>query len=69
MPKLSDVIELAIFSLNVSHELEDGKIVHKATATYHFPVGVTGGPIEVDFEPVPGVTIIITGAEVAPKEG
>ncbi len=67
MPKLSDVIELAVFGLNVTHELEDGKIAHKATATYHFPVGVVGGPIEIDFAPTPGVTIVIVGAEVAPK--
>ena len=67
MPKLSDVIELAAFDLNVTHELVLGKIVHKATATYHFPAGTIDGPIEIDFAPTPGVEIVIVGAEVAPK--
>ncbi len=68
MPKLSDVIELAAFSLLVTHELVRGKIVHTATATYKFPAGAIDGPIEVDFEPTPGVTIVIVGADVAPKD-
>ncbi len=67
MVKLSDVIELATFGLTVTHELEAGKIVHKATATYQFPAGTIDGPIEVDIEPTSGVTIVIVGAEVAPK--
>lgn len=67
MPKLSDVIELAAFGLNVTHHLEDGKIVHKAIATYQFPTGTITEQIEVDIDPTPGVTICIVGAEVAPK--
>ncbi len=67
MPKLSDVIELAAFGLNVTHHLEDGKIVHKGRAEYHFPLGTITEQIEVDIEAPPGVEIIIVGAEVAPE--
>ncbi len=67
MRKLSDVIELAEFSLNVTHGLKDGTIVHAGQATYHFPTGTIEGPIEIDIEPAPGVTIIVTGADVSPK--
>ncbi len=67
MPKLSDVIELAAFGLNVTHHLKDGKIVHAGQATYHFPSGTIEGPVEIDIEPALGVTIIVTGAEVSPK--
>ncbi len=71
MPKLSDVIELAAFSLMVTHELKDGTIVHKAVATYQFPSGTIDEPIEIDIEPAPaGLTyleIVIVGAEIAPK--
>ncbi len=67
MVKLSDVIELASFSLVVTHELELGAIVHKARAVYQFPAGTIDGPIEVDWEPAAGVEIVIVGADVAPK--
>lgn len=67
MVKLSDVIELAVFGLMVTHELKDGGVVHKAAATYNFPPGTIDEPIEIDIEPAKGVAIIIVGAEVAPK--
>ncbi len=67
MPKLSDVIELAVFGLYVTHELKDGSIVHKAKATYNFGAVRFDEPVEIDIDTKEGVEIAVIGVEVAPQ--